>query len=183
MPDKVCVITGHRPTRFCFKYDEKNNGCKRIKKRIRDQLMLLYEQGVRQFWVGGALGVDMWAGEILLRLKEQPEYREIRLMIALPFEGHDEGWIEHNRRRMAFLIRHSTQTVIVGQKDAPPAVNYRRRNEYMVDRADYLLAVYDNDRSIRSGTGMTVRLAEKKGLPITLIHPDTGKVSYSPDKE
>ena len=46
-------ITGHRPTRFRFKYDEKNNGCKRIKKRIRDQLVILYEQGARQFWVGG----------------------------------------------------------------------------------------------------------------------------------
>ena len=119
----------------------------------------------------------MWAGEILLRLKEQLEYREIQLMIALPFEGHDEGWIEHNRRRMAFLIRHSTETVIVGKNEASPAVNYRRRNEYTVDRADCLLAVYDNDRSIRSGTGMTVRLAEKKGLPITLIHPDTAQVS------
>ena len=43
----TCAITGHRPTRFRFKYDENNNGCKRIKKRIRDQLMLLYEQGFR----------------------------------------------------------------------------------------------------------------------------------------
>ena len=177
MPDEVCGITGHRPTRFRFKYDEKNNGCKRIKKRIRDQLILLYEQGFRQFWVGGALGVDMWAGEILLRLKEQPEYSDIQLHIALPFEGHDTVWEERSRRRMSFLIKHSTETVTVGQKDAPPAVNYRRRNEYMVDRADCLLAVYDNDRSIRSGTGMTVRIAEKKGLPITLIHPDTGVVS------
>ncbi len=47
----------------------------------------------------------------------------------------------------------------------------------MVDHADCLLAVYDNDRSIRSGTGMTVNYAKKKGLPITLIHPDTGVVS------
>ena len=80
---KTCAITGHRPTRFRFKYDENNNDCKRIKKCIRDQLIQLYEQGFRRFWVGGALGVDMWAGEILLRLKEQPEYSEIQLMIAL----------------------------------------------------------------------------------------------------
>ncbi len=183
MEIKRCAVTGHRPTRFRFKYDENNNGCKRIKKRIRDQLMLLYEQGFRQFWVGGALGTDMWAGEILLRLKEQPDYNEIQLMIALPFEGHDASWEERSRRRMDFLIRHSTETIIVGQKDAPPAVNYRRRNEYMVGRADCLLAIYDNDRSIRSGTGMTVRLAEKKGVPITLIHPDTGKISYLPDEQ
>ena len=173
---KACAITGHRPVRFKFKYDENNNGCKRLKKRLRDQLTLLYEQGCRQFWVGGALGVDMWAGEILLRLKEQPEYNEIQLHIALPFEGHDAGWEERSRRRMTFLIRHSAQTVTVGQKDAPPAANYRRRNEYMVDQADQLLAVYDNDRSIRSGTGMTVRLAEKKGIPVIFIHPDSGIV-------
>lgn len=176
---KTCAITGHRPTRFRFKYNENNNGCKRIKKRLRDQLALLYEQGVRAFWVGGALGVDLWAGEILLRLKEQPEYSEIQLHIALPFEGHDAGWEERSRKRMDFLIRHSTETVIVGKKEAPPAENYRRRNEYMIDRADCLLAVYDNDRSIRSGTGLTVRYAEKKGLSYTLIHPDTAQVSRS----
>ena len=173
----TCAITGHRPTRFRFKYDENNNGCKRIKKRIRDQLIQLYEQGFRQFWVGGALGVDMWAGEILLRLKEQLEYSEIQLMIALPFEGHDANWEERSRRRMAFLIKHSTETVIVGEKGSSTATNYRRRNEYMVDHADCLLTVYDNDRSIRSGTGMTVNYARKQGLPIILIHPDTAAVS------
>ena len=71
---KVCAITGHRPTRFKFKYDEKSNGCKKIKSRLRSQFALLYEKGVRTFYVGGAMGTDMWAGEILLRLKEQPGY-------------------------------------------------------------------------------------------------------------
>ena len=40
-----------------------------------------------------------------------------------------------------------------------------------------VLAVYDNDCSIRSGTGMTVNYARKKGLPITLIHPDKATIS------
>ena len=105
------------------------------------------------------------------------ESSEIQLKIALPFEGHDTDWEDRSRSRMSFLIRHSAETVIVGNKEAPPAVNYRRRNEYMVDRAGYLLAVYDNDRSIRSGTGMTVNYARKKGLPITLIHPDKATIS------
>lgn len=113
----------------------------------------------------------------MLRLKEQPEYSEIQLKIALPFEGHDTDWEDRSRSRMSFLIRHSAETVIVGNKEAPPAVNYRRRNEYMVNHAGYLLAVYDNDRSIRSGTGMTVNYARKKGLPITLIHPDKATIS------
>ena len=174
---KTCAITGHRPTRFKFKYNENYAGCKRLKKRLHDQFILLYEQGVSRFLVGGALGVDMWSGEILLRLKEQPEYSEIELMIALPFVGHDSTWDDRSKLRMAFLIKHSTKTVTVGASDQPPVVNYRRRNEFLVNQADCLLAVYDNDRSIRSGTGMTVNLARKKGIPVICIHPDTGIVS------
>lgn len=172
---KSCAITGHRPTRFKWGYDEKNNGCKRLKKRLRDQFILLYEQGIRRFYVGGALGVDMWAGEILLRLKEQPEYSGLELVEVLPFEGHDDKWDAHSRQRMAFLREHSDFVIIVGERGFGDA--YLDRNRYMVDHADCLLAVYDNNRKMRSGTGMTVHYAEKKGLPIILIHPDTGVVS------
>ena len=69
----TCAIIGHRPTRFRFKYQENNAGCKRLKKRLHDQFMLLYDNGVRRFLIGGSLGVDIWSGEILLKLKEQPE--------------------------------------------------------------------------------------------------------------
>ena len=57
-----CAVIGHKPTRFKFKYKENMSGCKRLKKRLHDQFVLLYEKGVRRFYVGGALGVDMWAG-------------------------------------------------------------------------------------------------------------------------
>lgn len=56
--------------------------------------------------------------------------------------------------------------------------NYRLRNQYMVDHASCLLAVYDNDRNLRSGTMQTANYARRKGLPITLIHPDSAAVSY-----
>ena len=69
-----CAISGHRPTRFKFGYKETHTGCKRLKRVMREQFDLLYQQGVREFYVGGALGVDMWAAEILLRMKEQSAY-------------------------------------------------------------------------------------------------------------
>ena len=40
-----CVITGHRPTRFKFKYNEKDKRCQRIKKMcIRDKVETLQLQ-------------------------------------------------------------------------------------------------------------------------------------------
>jgi len=144
---------------------------------MQEQFTLLYEQGVRRFFVGGALGVDLWAGEILLQMQAQPEFDGIELIIAIPFEGHNTKWDVDSKNRLQFLIDHSTETVVVGTATELPAVCYKRRNYHMVDRADYLLAVYDKDRSIRSGTGMTVNYAKSKRLHITLIHPDTAVVS------
>ena len=173
---EACAITGHRPTRFKFKYKEDTTGCKRLKKRLREQFINLYEQGVRRFYVGGALGVDLWAGEILLRLKEKPEFCELELWIVLPCEGHDKEWNDRSRARMTFLRKHSTGTITVGDGLTPQ--DYYRRNQYMVDHADVLVAVYDNDRSIRSGTGMTVNYAlKKRHLPVIMIHPDTAAVT------
>ena len=90
-----CVITGHRPTRFKFKYNEKDKRCQRIKKCLQEQLIRLYNQGVRCFWVGGAMGADMWAAEILLRMKEQTMYQDVELCLALPFEGYDAGSVSY----------------------------------------------------------------------------------------
>lgn len=172
---KSCAITSHRPARFKWGYKENYAGCKRLKKRLRDQFMGLYEQGVHCFYVGGALGVDMWAGEILFRLKEQPEYGDLELHIVLPGKGHDTNWDDRSKARMAFLRKHSTSTVTVGNGLTPQ--DYRACNQYMVDHADVLVAVYDNDRSIRSGTGMTVNYAKKRKVPIIMIHPDTAIVT------
>ena len=172
---KSCAITGHRPTRFKFKYNEDYSGCKRLKKRLHDQFAALYKQGVRKFLVGGALGVDMWSGEILLEMKQQAEYADIELVIVLPHPGHDERWDERSKKRMAFLLKHCTKYLTIGTDSS--AESYYKRNRYLVDHADCLVAVYDNNRNVRSGTGMTVRYAEKKGKPVVLIHPDTGVIS------
>ena len=171
----TCAVTGHRPTRFKWKYNENNNGCKRLKKRMHDQFIALYEKGVRRFLVGGSLGVDQWAGEIILRLKEQPEYSDIELVVVLPFPDHDEQWDARSRERLSFLIRHSAECVTVGKTAGRE--RYIQRNRYMVDHADCLLAVYDGEWNLRSSTTQTIKYAKSKHLPVNLIHPDTGAIA------
>lgn len=175
---KTCAVTGHRPIRFEFKYNEEHVLCKKIKKAIEDEFKQMYdEQRVRKIYVGGALGVDMWAGEIVLQLKETPGYGELQLHIALPFEGYDSKWNRQCRKRLAFLIDHSAGCVTVGNTGS--SESYLARNRYMVDHADLLLAVYSDEKNLHSGTMHTVNYARKRNLPIVLIHPDTAQVSRS----
>ena len=44
------------------------------------------------FFVGGALGVDMWAGEQLLTLRAQTGYEDIKIIVVVPFIGYDSKW-------------------------------------------------------------------------------------------
>ena len=92
-------------------------------------------------------------------------------LIFCSYLGHDERWDERSKKRLAFLIEHSAEHITVGQKAWRDS--FIQRNRYLVDHADWLLAVYDNNKSIRSGTGSTVHYAEKKGKNIVFIHPDT----------
>lgn len=174
MSELTCAVTGYRPSRFRFKYNENNTDCKRLKRRMEEQFSLLYQQGVRHFIVGGALGVDMWAGEILLTMKEKQKFSKIRITMALPFEGHDVDWDQESKTRN-IRIRNSAEVLIIGKEPETPS--YTKRNHFMVDHANVILAVYDNNRKMRSGTAMTVHYAERKKKPVILIHPDNGKVS------
>ena len=47
----------------------------------------------------------------------------------------------------------------------------------MVDHAEYLIGVFDNQKKLRSGTAQTVNYALHKGKVITLIHPDTMEIT------
>ena len=174
-----CVITGHRPTRFCFKCNEEHPLCKEIKQCLIEQFQMLYkEKNVYRFYVGGALGVDMWAGEELLKLKQQPGYEKIELIIALPFIGHDAKWSEKDQQRLKNLIQGATECIVISHSSDKSC--YKKRNFYMVDHADYLIGVFDNQRKMRSGTSQTVNYALRQEKQVTLIHPDTAvPTSYS----
>ena len=114
MNECVCAITGHRPSRFKFKYSEDYALCKKIKASMLEVFRKLHdEKEVRRFYVGGALGVDMWAAEQILRLKEQPGYEDIELVVALPFVGHDAKWDQRSKRRMEFILQHCSKKEVV----------------------------------------------------------------------
>lgn len=162
-----CAITGHRPKTLCLG-GERTPICVELKEAIQSHLMLLYWKGVRQFYIGGALGVDLWAGELLLKLQKRSEYKDLQLILALPFENYNMCWEQKDKERLEQLKSNSSQIIIVCEEVISPRLCYRLRNQYMVDHADCLLAVY-NTSAPRTGTGMTVRYGEKRGIPIFLI--------------
>ena len=172
--DKLsCAVAGHSPQRFKFKYNEEAPLCKKVKAAITEEIRRLYAIGVRLFYVGCAVGVDTWAAEIVLDLKQQAEYSDIELFCAIPFDGHAEKFTDGQTKRYERVLSQCTHKETISRHYSPVA--YKRLNYYMIDNSQYLIAVYDQDKSERSGLGQAVNYAMKKNLRITSIHPDTAE--------
>ena len=174
-----CAITGHNPQRFKFKYNEEAPLCRSIKTAITEQIKELYNKGVRIFYVGCAVGVDTWAAEIVLELKRQADFSDIELFCAIPFPDHDEKFTDGQKKRYQNILRQCTHKETVNRHYSPVA--YKRLNYFLVDKSQYLIAVYDQNKSERSGLGQMINYAIKKNLKIIFIDPDTAKISeYTP---
>ena len=171
---KTCAIVGWHPTRFKFKYKETHTGCKRLKRRLKEQFIKQYEQGIRTFLIGSSLGVDIWSGEILIKMREDSECSDIHLVVVIPFNGHDKDWDKHNQMRLSFLKAHA-EVVVVSCKSEPES--YYKQSQYFLNRADCLIAVFDMDYTVRSHVSRIVSKAVRRKIPVTYIHPDTGEIT------
>ena len=73
-----CCFTGHRPEKLTITEAE---ALLRLESAIRQAI----SDGYTEFITGMARGVDIWAGEIVIRLRD--EGRPIKLICASPFSG------------------------------------------------------------------------------------------------
>ena len=174
MEKQSCIIAGHNPQRFKFKYNEQAPLCKALKAAIEKEIKTLYSKDVKLFYVACAVGIDTWAAEIVLELKKHANYSGIQLFCAMPFPGHAEKFTAGQKARYQSILSQCTYKEFIGREYSP--VSYKRLNYFMVDKSQYLIAVYDQDKSERSGLVQMVNYAIKKNLQITYIHPDTAEI-------
>jgi uncharacterized phage-like protein YoqJ len=171
-----CAIAGHKPQRFKFKYNEQATLCIAIKTAISEQIKALHSNGVEIFYVGCAAGVETWAAEAALELRRHEDCSGIELFCAIPFPEHAGRFTDRQKERYQSILSQCNHKETICRRYLPDA--YKRASYYMVDRAQYLIAVYDQDKSERGGLGQMVNYAIKKNLSITYIHPDTAEIHH-----
>ena len=133
--------------------------------RLRQEIEALIGRGYAHFLSGGAMGMDMLAAEAVLSLRER--YPWILLEMVSPFDAQSARWDEAHRRRHALLFARADIVTTTGH--AYDRACMFRRNRYLVDNADLLLAAYDGQPG---GTAMTVAYAREVGIPIRLFWPE-----------
>lgn len=95
---KTCAFTGHRPQHLPFGMNENDERCTDLKETLKEQIINLIEtEDVTHFITGMALGVDLYAAEIVLDLKAR--YPNITLESAIPCETQAVKWSMAQRER------------------------------------------------------------------------------------
>lgn len=173
MIETACAFTGHRPKSFPWKYDETAPDCVLLKEVLAAQIRALTDRGVTDFLSGMAQGTDHWCSQIVLGLKKKNP--TLRLHCILPCKGQESKWTASAQELYHSILDQANEVVYVGQEYNRDCM--LKRNRYLVGHSSILLAVYNGTR--RSGTGATVRYAQKLNREIVVIDPDMCTLSRS----
>ncbi len=162
---RTACFTGHRPQSIPYLWDEGSELSLRLKDELRNMIIdLIDNHGVSHFISGMALGVDMIAAEIVLELKKN--YPNITLECAIPCETQARKWTEKYRDRYFSIIEMSDKETLLQTHYTADCMH--KRNRYMVDKSDYVIAVWNGSSS---GTGKTVLYAKENNKQIIQIKP------------
>lgn len=145
-----------------------------VKERLRGAIERAANRGVVTFISGGALGVDQWAADIVIEIRVERQKRStkglggIQLVIARPFPSQPNRWPTKARRHYEKILQKADR--IVETNDDPYAAwKLQKRNEWMVDNSDAIIAVWDGQPS---GTANTVEYARKQKQPVLVPTSD-----------
>lgn len=121
----------------------------------------LHLLGARGVISGMALGWDMALAEAALALA-------LPLTAAVPFPTQPDLWPERERERYRGLLARADRVVTLTEYVALSA--YEKRNRWMIDNADLVLAYWDG--SLNGGTANAIRYADrpKSRKPVVNMH-------------
>ena len=150
-----CAFTGHRPQYLKRPEDD-------IKVELENAIMAAIRDGYTTFISGGTYGVDIWAAEIVTRLRVRNP--ALHLIAAIPFPGYEEAWAEEWKERYNALLAAADFVVFMEERYSKRA--YQTRNEWMVSHSTRLIAVYNGEPS---GTRNTICFARKIRVNVRII--------------
>ncbi|MFI3254508.1 MAG: SLOG family protein [Eubacteriales bacterium] len=159
--NKYCTITGLSLQQLPFSVGSPEE--KSLKEKIKSEILRAIQEGYTEFYCGMELGCELWAGEILLELRQE---FPIKITSVIASEHRAEGWSDEDRERyFDEVLPNVDEEIYTSRADSPEAIPYR--NTFLAGRTGRLIAV-DNGADI-SDVADLIRKVRKKNGEIILI--------------
>lgn len=173
MQNVSCAFTGHRPSKFPWRYDETDSRCVNLKAALSEQILELASSGITHFLSGMSEGVDVWAAASVLEWRKK--FPTLKLHCILPYVTQADEWSDSAQALYHRILEQADSHVYVNREYTRNCLV--ERNRFMVDHSSVLLAVCKNINERRGGTAATIRYARKNGREIILLNPLTLRVA------
>ena len=133
---KACSFTGHR-----IIPKEKIDPLSDLLDRAIDYA---YAEGCRTFYCGGALGFDTMSAKAII--KKRMLKPDMRLIIVVPCADQEAKWSNSEKDMYNYVISSADEVIYTSLSYTPDCM--RRRNEYLAESCDMLIAFCGNENAI-----------------------------------
>ncbi len=147
-----CCFTGHRPGKLGKTEHE-------IKTLLETAIDRAIARGYTTFLTGMAEGTDIWAAEIILEKKQKNP--ALHLICAIPHPDFEKYRSVTEKERYNRIKNLADYVTIISPHYYKAC--YQKRNQFMVDHASLVIAVWNGSPS---GTANTLRYARQKSVEI-----------------
>ncbi len=161
----IIAGTGHRPSKLGNEYDHDGPISQYI---IDETAKVLLENKPEKVISGMALGFDMLLAIAALSV-------QIPLLAAIPFRGQESAWPKKTQHSYNQILNHKLVTTFIVCKGGYAPWKMQRRNIWMCDNCDKLLACYNGDKS--GGTFNCLEYAARKNIPIEYLDIDFAQIN------
>ncbi len=175
----TCCFTGHRPDKFPFRISDGSYAHELLVKCLYEEIEKAISRGYNHFIAGMSLGMDLWAADVVIKLKEK--YGQITLEAAIPCAEQTVNWTEDEILHYNRVLESCDKKGIVTNLSGGKAM--LARNRYMVDNSSLVIAALDpKSHPVRGGTRATVNYAIKSQVEVINIldgyHISFGYVAF-----
>jgi len=108
---------------------------------LKERLQSYVEEGAEWFVITGQLGIELWAGELILEMKE--ENPAIHLSVLLPYTSFQDNWNEKNQALFDRVIRQADYVNYTSNKDYESPKQLKGNQVFTIKNTDGAFLIYD----------------------------------------
>lgn len=133
-------VTGYRSYELGV-FTNNDPKVKVIKYLLKKHFEQKFNDGLEWVITGGQLGVEQWAAEAAVELKE--EYPELKVSLMYPFSEFGSQWNEQNRMLLSDLESKVDFCASISKQPYQSPAQLKNFQKFMLDHTDEATMIYD----------------------------------------
>lgn len=135
-------ITGYRSFELGI-FQDKDPKITIIKNTLKSRLIAYLEEGLEWVILGGNLGTDLWASEVVKEL--QVDYPELQYAVIFPFTEYGSNWNEANQLALSNLKLGAAYVDSTSHQPYENPQQLKNHTQFMLTHTEGALLLYDRE--------------------------------------